>query len=930
MFFKAQIHQKRIFALCLLLVLLLSVPVAGSSNMSGIDLGVESLTLEIGENYSFQVIFEPETAIHALKWSVTDDSIISIDPVHYTVTGLQAGTARILAESFDGYAWDVCTVTVNGTQPKDGSTAKSGSSFISLSPADRGKITSFSINRYLDFLAGSELTDDSYAKSKERTFRVMAAVTPGTEDAQSQRALSFGVKESEPLRNLHVITLTGTLEQILQFTADNADLKEIYEEHFVFAEKPSESEDNVQKAVTLEGNTEKLTSVSKAHELGFTGKGTTVAVIDTGIYPDHPEFEGRVIGQRCYGTDDVDEDGTIFHSPCVSEDNAYPENALNYLSRFSHGTHASGIAAGKGGIAPEANIVAIQVFTDIEWTCSEGDFFDWCPWEKFAPDGEEPETRKCCTTASNPQDTAKAFDYLIGHAQDYPNLTAVNLSMANSKFHETACDDIENYNYFQSLLKNGIIPVLASGNEYKKDSLPESACTSNSFAVGALADQESPILAAFSNHNDLIDITAPGDNINSSINPRSHEYDGEVKWTYYEEESGTSMAAPMVTGAFAIMKQIFPNRSPEQLKQTLIDLSTKDVTQRSACSKNNYDCPEEGYNEVTSLSAVKPILDFSNLENYLEQEKGSAVEPVSITVKSGNNAAPADPNVLFSQYFALTANDLPMDLGKLTLVSREIVQKAIVVESHYSSENYPELDIIVTEESGNQVRIEIKNLSEFTDNGDPNAYAIVPINAQTEISGAIYSGYEIRIPSNRTPERAFFHFSETMKELPGTGFSALHPQYLGEKPLSLNYEPVGLELRIPSLDMNASIVQVPYADNEYPVQWLEDAVGLLEGSALPGKGVSVLTGHNHLNNTQAGPFAFLSRLEPGSKLFVQNSHDELASFTVMENKLIGAGDITALERLANQLENTLTLVTCENELAEGGYANRRVIIALPD
>lgn len=501
------------------LVLLLSVPAAVSANTSGIDLGVESLTLEVGESYSFQVSYEPEAAsIHALKWSVTDDSIISIDPIHFTVTALQPGTARILAESFDGYDWDVCTVTVNGTLPKDSSVAKSGSSFISLSAADRGKITSFSINRYLDFLAGSELTDDSYAKSKERTFRVMAAVVPGTEDTQSQRALSFGMKESEPLWNLHVITLTGTLEQILQFTANNADLKEVYEEHFVFAEKPSESEDNVQKTVTLEGNTEALTSINIAHELGFTGKGSTVAVIDTGIYPNHPEFEGRVIGQRCYGTDDVDEDGTIYHSPCVNEDNAYPENALNSMGVFSHSTHASGIAAGKGGIAPEANIVAIQVYTDIEWTCTEDDsFFEWCPWEEFTPEGEEePEIRKCCTTASNPQDTARAFDYLIGHAQDYPNLTAVNLSMANSKFHETACDEIQNYNYFQSLLGNGIIPVLASGNEYKNDSLPESACTSNSIAVGALADKESPILAAFSNHNDLIDITAPGDNINSS------------------------------------------------------------------------------------------------------------------------------------------------------------------------------------------------------------------------------------------------------------------------------------------------------------------------------------------------------------------------------------------------------------------------------
>lgn len=897
MFSKIFTDKLQTISLCLLLVLLLSVPAAGSSNTSGIDLGVENLTLEVGESYSFRVTYEPEPAIHALKWNVTDDSIISIDPVHYTVTGLQPGTARILAESFDGYAWDTCTVTVSGTQTKDGSAAKSGTSFISLSAADRGKITSFSINRYLDFLEGSELTDDAYAQSKERTFMVMAAVVPGTEEAQSQRALSLGMKESEPLRNLHVITLTGTLGQILQFTADNANLKEVYEEHFVFAERPSESEDNVQKAVTLEGHTEELTSVSKAHELGFTGKGSTVAVIDTGIYPDHPEFEGRVIGQRCYGTDDVDEeDGTIFHSPCVSENNAYPENALNYISRFSHGTHASGIAAGKGGIAPGANIVAIQVFTDIEWTCSEGDFFDWCPWEKFAPDGEEPENRKCCTTAANPQDTAKAFDYLIGHAQDYPNLTAVNLSMANSKFHETACDEIQNYNYFQSMLENGIIPVLASGNEYSNDSLPESACTSNSFAVGALSDQESPILAPFSNHNDLIDITAPGDNIISSINPRSYEYDGEVKWTYYEEDSGTSMAAPMVTGAFAILKQIFPNRSPEQLKQALIDLSTKDVTQRSACGKDNYDCPEEGFNEITSLSAVKPILDFSNLADYLNEQDDAVVDHITVTVIGDPDEITHNPN----QYFVLMANGIPVDISDYNVTTSETDTKWVVFT--------------------------ISDLPPFDENGSLIAYSVAGINNKASFSGTLFGGYVVRFPSKSDP----FFFPVGMKELPRTGFSSRFIQNTGEKPLSLNYDPTGWELQIPSLDVTAEIVQVPYMENEYPVEWLDGFAGMLEGSALPGEGTCVLTGHNHLNTTESGPFALLSQLKPGTKMYVLNPHKELTSFTVVENELLGAFDAAALEAMANHFENTLTLVTCENELSEGGYANRRVIAAIPD
>lgn len=899
--FKPRTTQKHIFALYLLFVLLLNVPAANSSNTSGINLAVESLTLEVGESYSFQVSYEPETAIHALKWSITDDSIISIDPVHYTVTGLRPGTARILAESFDGYAWDTCTITVSGTQTKDGSDAKSGSSFISLSAADRGKITSFSINRYLDFLEGSEMTDEAYTESAQRSFMVMAAVTPGTEDAQSQRALSLGMKESEPLRNLHVITLTGTLEQILQFTANNTDLKKIYEEHFVFAQKPSEFEDNVQKAVTLEGHTEDLTSVSTAHDLGFTGKGATVAVIDTGIYPDHPEFEGRVIGQRCYGTDDVDEeDGTIFHSPCVNEDNAYPENAINTINSFSHGTHASGIAAGKGGIAPEANIVAIQVFTDIEWTCTEDDsFFNWCPWEEFPDEGEEePEIRKCCTTAANPQDTAKAFDYLIGHAQDYPNLTAVNLSMANNKFHETACDEIQNYNYFQSLLKNGIIPVLASGNEYTNDSLPESACTSNSIAVGALADQESPILAAFSNHNDLIDITAPGDNINSSINPRSYKYDGEVRTTYYDVDSGTSMAAPMVTGAFAIMRQIFPNRSPEQLKQALIDLSAKDVTQRGKCRSWDFACPEE-YKEITSLSAVKPILDFSNLKAYLDEARNSVVSPVSITVSTQAGTVSSKPG----ENFALSANGTPVDLEQF--------------------------EITVTKKAGNQIVFTINGLPEFDAEGKPVSYTVVPVNSRARISGAIYSGYEIRLPSAENPERPFF-FPVGMEELPRTGFSSRFMQSTGEKPLSLNYDPTGWELQIPSLDATAEIVQVPFLEKEYPVEWLDSFAGMLEGSALPGEGACVLTGHNHLNTTATGPFALLSQLEPGTKMYVLNTHKELTSFTVAENELLSAFDAETLEAMANQFENTLTLITCENELSEGGYANRRVITAHPD
>ena len=123
---------------------------------------------------------------------------------------------------------------------------------------------------------------------------------------------------------------------------------------------------------------------------------------------------------------------------------------------------------------------------------------------------------------------------------------------------------------------------------------------------------------------------------------------------------------------------------------------------------------------------------------------------------------------------------------------------------------------------------------------------------------------------------------------------------------------------------------MPFESDEYSVQWLGDNVGLLQGSARPGEGVSILTGHNHLSGTEAGLFALLSQLEPGTKIFVRKKNAEIISFAVIRNELVAAEDISALENIVNQFENTLSLITCENERLSGGYAYRRIVIAIPD
>lgn len=177
------------------------------------------------------------------------------------------------------------------------------------------------------------------------------------------------------------------------------------------------------------------------------------------------------------------------------------------------------------------------------------------------------------------------------------------------------------------------------------------------------------------------------------------------------------------------------------------------------------------------------------------------------------------------------------------------------------------------------------------------------------------------------PNRSWFRFDVPV--LPKTGFSAVRPSVLSAQPLEVNYKPLRLTLEVPAQSVSAEIVQVPFVDDEYAVEWLSDNVGLLEGSAMPGEGHAIITGHNHLNTMEAGPFAFLMDVEEGDRIYVLNSRDELIPFTVYASEKIAESDVNALERIAMEYENSLTLLTCEDERPEGGYASRRVVAARP-
>ena len=164
-------------------------------------------------------------------------------------------------------------------------------------------------------------------------------------------------------------------------------------------------------------------------------------------------------------------------------------------------------------------------------------------------------------------------------------------------------------------------------------------------------------------------------------------------------------------------------------------------------------------------------------------------------------------------------------------------------------------------------------------------------------------------------------------QLPATGFSASHVTALPARPQGLSYGTTGLTLQIPGLDVAEAIVTVPEDNGSYPVEWLDRSVGLLEQSSLPGEGVTVLTGHNHLNTTETGPFLFIGKMEENDSIMITDADNAMRIYKVYGNYKIASDGFAEIAPAVR--ENALVLITCEDESVEGGYLNRRVILAEP-
>lgn len=278
---------------------------------------------------------------------------------------------------------------------------------------------------------------------------------------------------------------------------------------------------------------------------GVTGTNQVIAVLDTGVAKSHPMLAGKVVSEACYSTDNA----LYFRqSVCPGRVTATtaPGSGVNCpvaVEGCEHGTHVAGIAAGNAanldGIASGAKLIAIQVFTRIT---------------SFNPD----EVRSFGT------DQIKALQRVYALRNTF-KIAAVNMSLGGGRY-TTECDtDFPALTTAITKLRNvGIATIIASGNLGYVNAISAPACISEAIPVGntrkddRLYGGEGASRESGSNHSDLIRLLAPGTDIKSA-----------VPGNKYKLLTGTSMAAPHVAGAFAVLRQAKPAATVDDLVEAL-------------------------------------------------------------------------------------------------------------------------------------------------------------------------------------------------------------------------------------------------------------------------------------------------------------------------------------------------------------------------
>ncbi|MEZ2227324.1 MAG: S8 family serine peptidase [Microcoleus sp.] len=267
----------------------------------------------------------------------------------------------------------------------------------------------------------------------------------------------------------------------------------------------------------------------EAWDIQKGSKNVVVAVVDTGVDYNHQDLAANIwrnTGEIAGDGIDNDRNGYIDDVRGYN----FINNNNNPTDIASHGTHVAGTIGAVGnnnigvvGVSQNVSIMPLMVF-------------------KIYPDGK---------LLASTDALVKAINYAT-----QKGAKVINASYGGPSFSQAEKDAIADAN------KKGVLFVAAAGNDAKNNDTvahyPSNYDLPNIIAVAATTDSD--LVAFFSNYgNNSVDLGAPGQNILSTIPGNQYGF-----------KSGTSMAAPHVAGAAALLLAQNPSLSVTQLKNILM------------------------------------------------------------------------------------------------------------------------------------------------------------------------------------------------------------------------------------------------------------------------------------------------------------------------------------------------------------------------
>jgi len=421
------------------------------------------------------------------------------------------------------------------------------------------------------------------------------------------------------------------------------------------------------------------------YQTGFGGQGQIIAIIDTGIDPDHRAVSGRIVGGHCFSTANSEYESIC---PAGATDVAGIDAArpCDLHPDCDQGTEVASLAAGLS-LAPRRSGPQDDAVADLFGVAELADIYSIKVISRLK-NGDRLQALRF--------DIRRALQHVYQQRNSFGPLTfsAVNISLSSEgSLSDEPCDDDPTAADVKMLRSAGIATIVAAGNSGDKTKIAWPGCITDTVVVASSTPVDTPSI--FSNFSKRVDLFAPGEAVAVAA-PGDQVSTTQV---------GTGFSAPHVAGAIAIVRSADPKLSIDDIERALktngkpikigvIERPRIQIAETVAVVRPNW------------LVAVPPMImldggpgipDIVGLRVSSGSVSWRVIEkPDWVDISGLSGVSPANPNLLV--WVNALANTFPDGTirGQLRIHNNTVLQPDLTVLVEYPKNTLPPPSVLLS------------------------------------------------------------------------------------------------------------------------------------------------------------------------------------------------------------------------------------------